>query len=122
MSIANTAILEHLPGEDILSSLLQQTLRIRVAGKAIRVGRLVYFKRIHYVFQLIFINNKGNRETLELPLPFGVESYTHEGLVYFDYRNKTLSQDDEDLLFRLKKIKTVNSTVFYDKIVEIEYK
>lgn len=122
MSLANIAILEHLPGEDVLVSLLQHTLQIRVAGKSIRNGRLVHFKRVHYVFQLIFINGKGNRETLELPLPFGVEMYGDENLIYFDYRMKTLSHGDPDLLFKIRKVKNTNSSVFFDRIVEIEYK
>jgi hypothetical protein len=122
MSLANIAILEHLPGEDVLVGLLQHTLQIRVAGKNIRNGRLVHFKRVHYVFQLVFINGKGNRETLELPLPFGIERYNEESLVYFDYRNKTLSHGNADLLFKISKIRNTNCSVFFDRIVEIEYK
>lgn len=121
MSLANIAILEHLPGENVLASLLQHTLQIRVAGKNIRNGRLVHFKRVHYVFQLIFINSKGNRETLELPLPYEIESYSEDNLIYFDYRNKTLSHGDADLLFKLRKVRNTNCSIFFDRIVEIEY-
>lgn len=121
MSLASTAILEFLPGEQALETLLQQTIKVRVGEKNLRNGRLVHFKRVHYVFQLTFTNIKGNRETLELPLPFGVEVHKKEKLVYFDYRNDTLSQNSEDLLLKLKKVRSNNASVFYNRIVEIEF-
>ena len=121
MSLSNTAILEFFPGEEILSSLLQNTLHVRVGGKNTRSGRLIYFKRTHYVYCLIFLNGKGNRETLELPIPFNIEYYKNEKLVYFDYRVKTFTNGDENLQLKLNKLKVNNSTVFYDKIVELEY-
>ena len=121
MSLASTAILDFLPGEEILSRLLQQTLKIRVGEKSVRNGRLVHFKRVHYVYQLTFVNVKGNRETLELPLPFAVEQHRDEHLIYFDYRDDTLVSGDSDLLLKLKKIRSTNATGFHNKIVEIEY-
>ncbi len=121
MSLAGTAVLDVLPGEKELESLLQQTLKIRVGDKNIRNGRLVHFKRTHFVYHLTFLNNKGNRETLELPLPFSVEIHKEEKLVYFDYRNDTLSCKDDTLLLKIKKVKNNNSLVFYNNIVEIDF-
>ena len=121
MSLAGTAVLDNLPGEKELESLLQQTLKIRVGEKNIRNGRLVHFKRIHFVYHLTFLNSKGNRETLELPLPFSIETHKEEKLLYFDYRNDTLSRKDDVLLLKIKKIKSNNALVFYDNIVEIDF-
>jgi hypothetical protein len=122
MSLSNTAILEFFPGEEILSSLLQSTLQIRINNKNIRVGRLIHFKRIHYVYCLVFLNSKDGRETLEIPIPFNIEMYKDEKLIYFDYRVKTFTNNNADIQLKVNKIKTTNSTTFYDKIVEIEYK
>lgn len=121
MSLASTAILEHLPGEQAFADLLQRNVRIRLGDKNLRYGRLVHYKRVHYVYQLTFINAKGNRETLELPIPFTVEQHKGENLIYFDYRNDTLAQNDLDLLIKIKKIKSSNASIFYNKIVEIDY-
>jgi len=121
MSLSNTAIIEFFPGEEILADLLQQNLVIKVSGKIIRQGRLIFFKRVHYVYQLTFIKPKGNRETLELPLPFTIETYPQEKLVYFDYRNKTLTHNNPELNMKLSRVKIIDPTVFYNKIVEIEY-
>jgi hypothetical protein len=121
MSLAGTAVLETLPGERELVSLLQATLKIRVGEKNVRTGRLVHFKRTHFVYHLTFLNSRGNRETLELPLPFFIEMHRDEKLMYFDYRNDTLSCKDDELLLKIKKIKSNNASIFYNNIVEIDF-
>lgn len=82
--------MDQIPGESFLISCLQKRLTFTVANKVIRVGKLILFRRFHYFIQMALISDKGVRENLEVPIPFKVEHYKDEGLLYFDYRLKSL--------------------------------
>ena len=121
MSLSNTAILDSFPGEKELAQLLQQNIQILIGDKIIKQGRLIHFKRLHYVYQLTFFKVRGAREMIELPLPYKVEMYKHDKLIYFDYRNINITHNDEELQECLNNINIGEPLITHNQIVEISF-
>jgi hypothetical protein len=121
ISVAST-FLEEIPGETFLERHLQSPIKFTLGHKVIKQGRLVLFKRAHYYLYITLLTSKNNKESFEIPIPFKVEEYVHEGLAYFDYRMQGLCGLDEELNQRLAKvkIKNINPSQYYNKILEIQ--
>lgn len=121
ISVAST-FLEEIPGESFLQKFLQTPIKFILGQKVIKQGRLVLFKRAHYYLHITLLTHKNNKESFEIPIPFKVEEYVHEGLAYFDYRFQGFGGLDEDLNARLSKvkIKNTNPSQYYNKILEIQ--
>jgi hypothetical protein len=121
ISVAST-YLEELPGEAFLTRSLQAPIKFVLGQKVIKQGRLVLFKRAHYYLHITLLTSKNIKESFEVPIPFRVEEYMHEGLAYFDYRLQGLVGLNEELNSRLAKakIKNVNPSQYYNKILEIQ--
>lgn len=121
LSVTST-FLEELPGESFLTRALQSPIKFILGQKIIKQGKLVLFKRSHYYMQITLLTLKNNKECFEIPIPFKVEEYSHEGVVYFDYRLKALAGIDSVLNNKLEKakIKNINPSQYYNKILEIQ--
>ena len=121
ISVAST-YLESLPGEEFLSRSLQMPVRFMLGQKLVKHGKLVLYKRVHYYLQITLQSVKLSKETFEIPIPFRVEEYLSEGLMYFDYRLSSLAGIDKNLFDRLKetKIKNTSPSQYYDRILEIQ--
>lgn len=121
ISVAST-FLEELPGEAFLTRSLQAPIKFTLGQKVIKQGRLVLFKRAHYYLHITLLTSKNVKESFEIPIPFKVEEYRHEGLAYFDYRLQGLCGLQEEINNRLArvKIKNVNPSQYYNKILEIQ--
>jgi len=121
ISVAST-FLEEIPGEVFLQRHLQNPIKFILGQKIIKQGRLVLFKRAHYYLHITLLTSKSNKESFEIPIPFKVEEYVHEGLAYFDYRLQGLCGLDEEINNRLAKakIKNINPSQYYNKILEIQ--
>lgn len=121
ISVAST-FLEDIPGETFLERHLQSSIKFILGHKVIKQGRLVLFKRAHYYLHITLLTSKSNKESFEIPIPFKVEEYVHEGLAYFDYRIQGLCGLSEELNNRLSKvkIKNINPSQYYNKILEIQ--
>jgi len=121
ISVAST-FLEEIPGEGFLTRHLQTSVKFVLGQKVIKQGRLVLFKRAHYYLHITLLTTKNVKESFEIPIPFKVEEYHHEGLAYFDYRMQGLGGLDSELnerLFKLK-IKNINPSQYHNKILEIQ--
>ena len=105
---------DQVPGEPYLIHLLQKSVIFSVGNKTIRKGRLLLFKKYHYYIQMALLSEKGQRENCEFPIPFKIENYPDEGLLYFDYRLKSLDTDF------IPKIPERISSVYFNKILEIQ--
>jgi hypothetical protein len=114
MSITDTIGFDHIPGEDFLIYCLQKNLHFSINNKTIKRGRLLLFRKFHYFIQIALLTEKGVRENFEIPIPFGVEFYSEDGLIYFDYRLKALEVDS------LPKIPEKVTSAYFDKILEIQ--
>lgn len=121
ISVVST-FLEEIPGESFLERYLQSPIKFVLGQKVIKQGRLVLFKRAHYYLHITLLTSKNVKESFEIPIPFKVEEYVHEGLAYFDYRLQGLIGLQEELNQRLAKvkIKNINPSQYYNKILEIQ--
>jgi len=121
ISVAST-YLEELPGEIFLTRHLQSPIKFTLGEKVIKEGRLVLFKRAHYYLNITLFTSKNNKESFEIPIPFRVEEYFHEGLAYFDYRLQGLLGLKSEFNEKLSKvrIKNINPCQYYNKILEIK--
>ena len=90
MFSADSIFLEQIPGEELLLSCLQNNLHFVINNKTLKRGRLLLFKRTHYFIQFSLISEKGQKENLEVPIPFKIEDHSADGLFYFDYRLNSL--------------------------------
>ena len=114
MVITSTINLDQVPGEQFLLASLQKQVNFLINGKAIKKGRLLLFRRIHYYVQIALMTDKSQRENFEIPIPFKVENYQEEGLIYFDYRLDSLETDE------LPIIPDKVPSVYFNKILEIQ--
>jgi hypothetical protein len=114
--------LEELPGESFLTRTLQFPIKFTLGEKTIKQGRLVLFKRTHYYLLITLLTSRNIKESFEIPIPFKVEEYLHEGLAYFDYRLQGLGGMNNELNNKLlkAKIKNINPSQYYNKILEIQ--
>jgi hypothetical protein len=121
ISVAST-FLEEIPGEGFLTRHLQNPIKFVLGQKVIKQGRLLIFKRAHYYLHITLLTSKSNKESFEIPIPFKVEEYIHEGLAYFDYRLQGLYGLQDEINERLSKvkIKNANPSQYYNKILEIQ--
>jgi hypothetical protein len=106
--------LDQIPGEKFLTDCLQKNVSFCINNKALKRGRLLLFKRFHYFVQISLLSERGLRENFDIPIPFKIDLYKDEGLMYFDYRLKSLEVD------YVPMIKEKVSSVYFDKILEIQ--
>jgi hypothetical protein len=110
----NTLTINNVEIEPILISCLQKRLSIHLNNKVIKKGKLILYKKIHYFIQFSLMSDKNIKENFDIPIPFNVENYSEEGILYFDYRLGSLPTRF------LPKIPEKITSVFFDKIIEIK--
>ena len=106
--------------EKVLKSLLQAHIKLHLKGKVFKEGKLLLFRQIHYHLELIIENLKGETKKFEIPIPFNVEEWNDENLVYFDYRLQALARGNTALLEMLQSLPRLSNSKFYNTIIEIE--
>lgn len=105
--------MEQIPSEPFLMSCLQEIVTFTIGDKILKRGRLLLFKRAHYFIHFSLMTEKNTRENLEIPIPFNIEDYSDEGLIYFDYRLNSLKVKN------LPPIPEKINSLYLDKILEI---
>ena len=106
--------MDQVPGEQFLVASLQKQVMFSLNGKMVKKGRLILFRRMHFFVQIALLTDKNQRENFEIPIPFKVENYQEEGLLYFDYRLDSLETDE------LPNIPDKVPSVYFNKILEIQ--
>ena len=114
MTITDTNI------EKALLELLQKDIRLSINNKQFRKGKLLLFKQNNYHIELTIQKNDVDIKRFEIPIPFAIEGWEGDGLMYFDYRLNTLANNDKVLYGMLKELKPDGNNKFYDKIMEIK--
>ena len=104
---------ETIPGEAFLMNCLQKHISFSISNKVIKKGRLLLFRKLHYYIQITLQTEKNQKENFEIPIPFDVESYQDEGLMYMDYRTNSLN------VTNLPTVPTKVSSSYFNKILEI---
>ena len=80
-------------------------------NKVFKKGKLINFK-ISGCYISFVINTEKKKETFEIPFPFNV--FAEENNITFDYRLKSLAEQDIDLLVNLKATTQIKRSKFYD--------
>jgi hypothetical protein len=100
--------------------LLQKNITLELKNKTYKQGKLIIFYQTNFYITLILNTAKKEKEKIDIPIPYGVEFYGDENLIYFDYRIKALSKHapeiETNLLVYPKKIK---NNKFWDTILLI---
>ena len=106
--------LDQVPGEPFFIKGLQKQLTLLMDNRVLRKGKIILFSRTNYFIQISLISEKGNRENVEIPIPFNIEYHEEEGLMYFDYRLSALRTE------ALPKFEGKATSSFFNKILEIQ--
>ncbi len=106
--------------EETLKDLLQKNLKLSINNKQYRKGKLLLFKQNNYHIELTVRKNEKDMKRFEIPIPFAIEKWADDGLVYFDYRLKTLAKNDAVVYEMLKKLPLEGNNKFYNKILEVQ--
>jgi len=104
--------------EKILKLLLQKNLSLSIKNKQLKKGRLVLFKQNNYHIELT-VSNNGALKKFEIPIPYNIESWEDDNLIYFDYRLITLAQNNKDIHNLITGVQKNCNNKFYDSILEI---
>lgn len=105
--------LDSVPGEDYLVSWLQQRVTFTLGERVIKTGRLILFRRFHYFIQISLLTDKNVQENIEIPIPFKMEVYPDDDLIYFDYRIASLNTKT------LPRFPEKVSSMYFNKILEL---
>lgn len=119
MPILST-LLDSIPGDNFLTNSLQYDLVFTLGSKTLKKGRLLLFKRVHYHIQITILNSKNERESFEIPIPFNIEEYPEEHLIYFDYRLHNLFDNETLKKLNNTKLGYTHPSHFLNKILEIQ--
>lgn len=114
MVFANCPSVDSIPCEQFFLDCLQKQISFSINNKVIRQGKLLLFRRNHFFIQLALQTTKTSKENFDIPMPFNVDQYDEEGLLYFDYRLDSLRVDCLPLI--PEKI----FSAFLNKILEIQ--
>jgi len=107
--------------ENALKQLLQKNLRFWLNKRVWKEGKLLLFKQSGFYLELIINSKKKAKERFEIPIPYNVESWLDEDVVYFDYKLLSLSGKKQlDIYTLLTKMECIGKNKFFDTILEIE--
>jgi hypothetical protein len=117
---------EHLL-ESILEKYYQKKIELYVKNELYKSGQFLLYRNLldhsNYFFELQ-IKRKDRIDPIKIPHPYDIEEYEDEGLIYLDYRNKTLVKNHPELLFKLEEFsaqQTEEKSKFFDTILEIKF-
>lgn len=100
--------------------LLQKNISLELNNKVYKQGKLILFYQKN--FYLIFLINslKKNKDKIEIPIPYDIEVHEEDGLIFFDYRVKTLAKLAPEIEAYLKVYPNkVAGNKFWDTILTI---
>ena len=106
--------------EKVLKKILQQNISITLNNKTLKKGKLILFKQIHYCIELTLKIKDDCIKKIELPIPFSVEEWSSDNLIYFDYRILTLAKNKPALQNLINDLVIEKTNKFYNQILEIE--
>jgi hypothetical protein len=109
----NTNIDEFLKDSPLIG-FLQRDVVFSVGGKMVKKGKLILFRRAHYFIQFSLQTAKRDHESYDVPIPFDVEYYPEDNLLYFDYRIKSLFVDN------LPTLPVKINSAYFNNILEIQ--
>lgn len=113
--------------EATLKKYFQKKIELWVGEELIKSGQFLLFRNLldhsNYFFEL-HIKRKDKIDTIKIPYPYDIEEYEEDGLLYLDYRNKTLVKSHPELLKQITDFSLTQleeKSKFFDKILEIKF-
>ena len=110
------------PLEELCKSLLQRTVSFQFKNKILKNGKIELFVQRNFYLVFHILTSKNKKEKLEIPIPYIFEEHQEDGLIYFDYRLKSLSRYCPEAEVFLKAVfnKSKKKNKFGDAILVIE--
>lgn len=102
-----------------LKHLLQKQVCFRIGGKPWKSGKFLLFNQSNFYIELI-LDTVKKRERFEIPVPFSVEQWKEDGLLYLDYTFKTISKNNAPIISLISSLSVDKKSRFYNTILEIE--
>lgn len=100
--------------------LLQKEITLELNNKVYKKGKLLLFYQKNFYITFVMDTAKKLKDKIEIPIPYDIEMYEDENLLYFDYRIKSLSkyapQIETNLIVYPKKI---TGNKFWNSILSI---
>lgn len=98
--------------DNVLRNHLQKTICLYINNKLIKTGKFILYNFHDYHIELAIIHNNKIKKTF-LPVPFALEHYEEDDLLFFDYRVKTLFAQFTP---------GIHENKYYNNILEIQFK
>ncbi len=112
--------------EPILKNQLQKTLDFELGGKVYKRGKFALYRIETYNnnFEITFKFSKPGLpvkiENFKVPYPFHVEYYADDGVIFFDYRLSTLTNNNKELMKKLESLSnSYEKSKYFNKILKI---
>ena len=113
--------------EKIFPKYFQKNITLRIGEEEIKTGKFLLIQNHivtnNFFFELVIENTK-KIISFKLPYPFAYDEYPDEGILYLDYRFKTLTNKRDMLPLMVQICSTIapeKSSKFIDRILEIEF-
>ena len=106
--------------EEACKYLLQKNISLEINNKIFKQGKLILFYQKNFYLQFTLTTVKKDKDKVEIPIPYDVELHESDGLVYFDYRIKTLAKLAPEVENYLKVYPNkVNNNKYWNTILTI---
>lgn len=97
--------------DKVLQQHLQKNVSFSVNNKVVKSGKFILYNFYDYHIEFAIICKNKIKKTL-IPIPFNIEHYKNENLIYFDYR----------IISLFSKLKPRNcESKYYNTILEISF-
>ena len=113
--------------EKIFPKYFQKNITLRIGDEEIKTGKFLLIQNHvvtnNFYFELVIENTK-KIISFKLPYPFADDEYPDEGILYLDYRFKTLTNKKDMNILMEQIYATLNPpkpSKFIDRILEIEF-
>ncbi len=97
--------------DSVLKIHLQETISLCINNKLIKTGKFILYNFYDYHIEVCIIN-KNKIKKIFLPIPFKIEHYENDKLIYFDYRIKSL--------YNKLSVRSCENK-YYNNILEIQF-
>jgi len=97
--------------DEVLKQHLQKDITLSINNKKIKTGKFILYNFYDYHIEVCVIFKNKIKKIL-IPIPFKIEHYESENLIYFDYRIKSL--------YKTLSLRPCDNK-YYNNILEIQF-
>lgn len=105
---------------DIFSHHFQSNFEMKIDDRIIKNGKFINIQEKDCFVKLLYTDRKHDKiKSIELPVPYKITTNNNE--IIFDYTLKTLCGNNENLMLNIKKIRSSNHSIFYNKNIVLKF-